>query len=1329
MNQHEHPARKPSPGPGLFAVPRAFYHSNRSGASSLRVVTVCALVLLALLASATSALAGAPKFNPFPNGRSDVEEIHSTRATVETEINPEGLETKWRSEYATNQAGPYTPSDSGAGDEGPEAFIGSLEGWYAGGIGAVRVLRHLIPETKYYVRFVAENEAGQTTESVVFTTLPVARPEIAHHLDLDLDLNENKRVGASSSFSALPTSGTSVEAKGDVESNGATTSYSFAYSTSLQSGQWTTFGSGGSGSISVGEDIGQLSASTTGLKPETLYYIRLQATNSKGTTEEVTSTETGTLRPRIGETSVFDVRGSSVRLSGRVTPHGSATGWRFEYAPSAIGPWSPVPGASGTVSQAEAEALPYEYDVEVSGALGGLSRSTTYYVRLFAENEAGEGVSCYEKGCEPISTSTSPHVNIEFQTEGPPSVGTFATHALHGEAIRLLGSVNPNETPTSEVQTVMLEGAPTGGTFTLSFDGHTTEPIAFDAPAQESVGKGSVEGLLTNAIGNRELLVSGPEGGPYTVQFAGKLAGSSQPPIVADGSGLTPSGSVVVAVAEQGGETADIHYHFEYEGQKQFEEAGGTQPFAQASSTPEVDLSESGRSTIIGQDLPGLVPGESYRYRLVATSTLLGSQAIDGEEQSLTVADPTIEPQPGCANEALRSGPSAHLPDCRAYEQVTPGDKEGAKELLNYGGSTGEGILAGVDGDHVVVGEPETAWGAGPKAGVSPYFFSRNPRQGWVMTAGTPQPEAGIDRYAPQVFSSDLTAVGLASEWNTSAGAKSEDIEFKAGPSGGPYVTFASVPRAEVAAAPGGGLVAASESLSTVILEVPDHVLLSPTGTKSGSDLYEYSAGELRQVNVETSGATIGTCGARIVHGLENVGVISSSHAVSADGSRVFFEAVSGSRCGEPTDLYMRANGQTTTLIGAYRFLATNASGSEVLLESSAGDVSRYDTETSSVEPLTYDGSDPVSLAGITTESGLTVAEDLGAITFATGKLDAEAPGVENGKTDLYRYDLQTRALRFIAQVSLASGGLSGASVSPDGRDLYFESSEVAGVPAGGEELSPKSGLGSANDQQAFRYDATEGVLQCISCASSFDPAPRLGANYIEEGVMRSLNQGAPAPRIASANGDYVFFQTAAALLPSDVDGEVEPEGAFAGDPVAGSPKPEHQSATTSVSSDVYEWTREGIHGCYHAQGCLSLITSGKGGFINTLLGTDTSGEDVFFYTNESLLPRDNDTAGDIYDARVNGGFPEPVQGVECEGDACSTPPSAPNDATPSSSTFNGAGNLTPPAAVVGPGVAKKGVKCAKGKKLSRGRCVKPKKKKRKAKKAADGSSDDRRSK
>ena len=65
----------------------------------------------------------------------------------------------------------------------------------------------------------------------------------------------------------------------------------------------------------------------------------------------------------------------------------------------------------------------------------------------------------------------------------------------------------------------------------------------------------------------------------------------------------------------------------------------------------------------------------------------------------------------------------------------------------------------------------------------------------------------------------------------------------------------------------------------------------------------------------------------------------------------------------------------------------------------------------------------------------------------------------------------------------------------------------------------------------------------------------------------------------------------------------------------------------------------------------------------------------MFFSTLASLLPQDPGLV-DIYDARVNGGLPGPSTGAaSCEGEACQTAPSPPNDSTPASTVFNGPGD------------------------------------------------------
>jgi hypothetical protein len=286
-------------------------------------------------------------------------------------------------------------------------------------------------------------------------------------------------------------------------------------------------------------------------------------------------------------------------------------------------------------------------------------------------------------------------------------------------------------------------------------------------------------------------------------------------------------------------------------------------------------------------------------------------------------------------------------------------------------------------------------------------------------------------------------------------------------------------------------------------------------------------------------------------------------------------------------------------------------------------------------------------------------------------------------------------------------------SLSPDGRYAYFAAREVGGLPGGGTyKEGPEAGQVTA---QVYRYDSAEHVVDCVSCASAFDPEPRLGASsYTSQGVANVLPGGVTAYTPIAADGNFAFFTTPAALVPQDGDGEIEPED--------NSNKRTEEyldiGGGTSPSSDIYEWRRAGVDGCAQLQGCLALITDGKGGYLNLLLGSADEGRDVFFYSRAALSPFAHGTEGsigegNIYDARVDGGFaPSPPRPTECEGDACSTPPSAPNDQTPSSLTFSGVGNVAP-AATPAP-VKKKVVKKKTKKKAKKG-----KGKKRKAGKRA----------
>ncbi len=100
-----------------------------------------------------------------------------------------------------------------------------------------------------------------------------------------------------------------------------------------------------------------------------------------------------------------------------------------------------------------------------------------------------------------------------------------------------------------EIQTVTITGAPTGGTFTLSYGGNTTSALAYNATA--AAVQTALQALASIGAGNA--LVSGSAGGPYTVRFTSTL-GLSNVALMTAVSSLTggTSPSVVIVEAQAG---------------------------------------------------------------------------------------------------------------------------------------------------------------------------------------------------------------------------------------------------------------------------------------------------------------------------------------------------------------------------------------------------------------------------------------------------------------------------------------------------------------------------------------------------------------------------------------------------------------------------------------------------------------------------------------------------------------------------------------------------------------------------------------------------------
>jgi PKD repeat protein/type 1 glutamine amidotransferase len=114
------------------------------------------------------------------------------------------------------------------------------------------------------------------------------------------------------------------------------------------------------------------------------------------------------------------------------------------------------------------------------------------------------------------------------------------------------GGFSPfNDQKTNETQTVRVNNA-TGGTFTLTFSGQTTAPLAYNATAAQV--QAALEALSN--INPGDVLVTGNAQPNQTqpVAFRGQYSETNVPQITGDGSGLTGTTPAVVTATTQEGD-------------------------------------------------------------------------------------------------------------------------------------------------------------------------------------------------------------------------------------------------------------------------------------------------------------------------------------------------------------------------------------------------------------------------------------------------------------------------------------------------------------------------------------------------------------------------------------------------------------------------------------------------------------------------------------------------------------------------------------------------------------------------------------------------------
>jgi hypothetical protein len=693
---------------------------------------------------------------------------------------------------------------------------------------------------------------------------------------------------------------------------------------------------------------------------------------------------------------------------------------------------------------------------------------------------------------------------------------------------------------------------------------------------------------------------------------------------------------------------------------------------------------------------------------------------------ALGAGDATTAPGEVCPNEAS-PGFRSSLPDCRAYELVTPVYKQGFEaevEAISEDGTRVNiqslGVFAGLEGGdrnegaYYQLSRSSSGWEVSPLSLASSVF----PTQ--VLAAASPDLSKTLfsARTAEESALADNFYLREANGATVEVGPLFSPA-VTAGPPAGEFDNFEKQLTRYVDAS--GDL---SHVFYRMARPIPENDAWPGDSTVGQESLLEYSGAgnsepelvgvkqgpEEAKAKPSEHPALVSTCGTA----LGSLGSQDVYNAVSANGASVFFTAVAPPfECGSPlgvgpevNELYARLGGRETVAVSEpsaaqceacltgvkapAEFEGASEDGSKVFfmtdqeLLSGAKGSSLYE----------YDFDNPVKEEVLTVSVGSAapevqgvarVSEDGSHVYFvARGVLSSEPDRslpvgrqvALAGGDNLYVFERDaTHPAGRVAFIAMLCSGLeeSGAllgvaqcqssnsdaedwqqsdirpvQATPDGRFLVFQSTA---------ELSEGD---TSSKPQIFEYDALTGEVVRVSRGASNDqPIGTESANLYGSRILAQGYANATSPAEAgrvlavSADGSRVVFTSKGALT----------VGAELG-----------TSGRNPLASE-YEYESSVAAGGSIGDGDVYLIA--PPGPPEPQL--DASGEDVFFRLALSLVPEDSDTQFDLYDARVDGGFPGVVAPVVCGGAGCAPAVGGSGVGVPGSAGVVGGGALPPP--------------------------------------------------
>ena len=369
-----------------------------------------------------------------------------------------------------------------------------------------------------------------------------------------------------------------------------------------------------------------------------------------------------------------------------------------------------------------------------------------------------------------------------------PQAATGPSREVGETALTLTGHVGPETQGPAHASSPIVECRFEYG-FTRSFGhlggyGHTapcqqSTPIGAEAEVSARVeGLTPITELPVGTVYHYRLLATDEAGA--TAIGADRTARTTAPPQIegVSSSHLTATSAELDAtVAPNGLPTA---YRFEYGITTAY---GQTTPQAEVTGTEE-ELFEGHKVKV---PIEGLQPGVTYHFRLVAENALDTGHPATSEDESFGFFPPT------CPNSAVRQQTgSAYLPDCRAYELVSPANANGTL-LYSQGPATGlatspsrfaftgafsalpeDPETIGTDGDLYVATRTDTGWVShyvglpGDQAAcmggppTSPWSYASPPRRTRCRTRFSPTPPCPASSTSPTAPGSPATSPATA---------------------------------------------------------------------------------------------------------------------------------------------------------------------------------------------------------------------------------------------------------------------------------------------------------------------------------------------------------------------------------------------------------------------------------------------------------------------------------------------------------------------------------------------------------------------------------------